>query len=413
MHSQPFSPLFFYPLPIITLDMSTANDLLTMDPSLLTPAQRVRRNMQLRSYSTQSETPMSGLNAPGSSTPSASSESDAPSPSAEEHRLCGPLFAPASDLSLSAMVTLATAAKADLELSPKYGAMLDKYIRASPAEQRLLAVAYTLKTAQQLEKSMRSERIWGVSLESPETGVIFLMKKTLRTYSMIFLTSPHLSSFRGPIADAIISALREIGFDNIPQAHEIAKLDIVRKVLNDHLTQDRYTIKKKLDASVKSESPTANIALLTRNICKKFGIAITIEIMSRIAFLRWSLRAHPDIEVEEFWIYVDRDLSEYRGAGGLKNPNVADMWQAFRFIYEEDVEMFGEPSVTDVQFVSAATLVGNQYTVVDRWARTVQPILNSADKGPNKRARTDTEDSDDTNTAAKDRINEEADNEDD
>ncbi|KAJ3711065.1 hypothetical protein C8R42DRAFT_648468 [Lentinula raphanica] len=139
-------------------------------------------------------------------------------------------FLSASKLSLNALVASGTSAKAELELTPKYGALLDKYIHASAAEQWLLAVFYTLKTAEQLEKVTKAEKY--------------------------------------TIPENLKSAMHKIGHEGIPQSHEIGKLDIVHRALGNHLTQDRYNIKKRLDESLKSNSPTRNIALLACNICK-------------------------------------------------------------------------------------------------------------------------------------------------
>ncbi|KAE9394550.1 hypothetical protein BT96DRAFT_998459 [Gymnopus androsaceus JB14] len=153
------------------------SDLIMMDPSLLTPAQHVMRDMALQQLSKFDS------DVPGPKVP--------PNEGQSAHDLQAPS---AAEPSLHAMAAQANMAKIELELSPKYGAILDKYIHASTAEQRLLAVAYTLKTAQQLEEAMKAERY------TISDG----LKKSLRTYAMLFIMSPHLSSFRGPVADTII-----------------------------------------------------------------------------------------------------------------------------------------------------------------------------------------------------------------
>lgn len=44
--------------------------------------------------------------------------------------------------------------------------------------------------------------------------------------------------------------MRELGFEGIPARHEIGNIDVVRAFINEKLTQDRYTIKKKVRSSV-------------------------------------------------------------------------------------------------------------------------------------------------------------------
>ncbi|KAE9393246.1 hypothetical protein BT96DRAFT_999619 [Gymnopus androsaceus JB14] len=245
---------------------------------------------------------------------------------------------------------------------------------ASAAEQRLLAVAFTLKTAQQLEKAMKAEKY-----TIPES-----LRKSLHTYSMLFLLSPHLSSFRGRVADAVINAMRELGFEGIPARHEIGNIDVVRAFINEKLTQDHYTIKKKLDGSVKPNSATANIGNLAHALCSKFNVPMTVELLARIALLRWSLGQHPDDEAEQFWLHVDHDIDEYRRSGGFKSPDTAGM--NFRYLYDEDVKKYGDPTTTSVIIVPTSSITDNQYTIISKWAKTVNP---PDDKKSNKRQRMD------------------------
>ena len=85
-----------------------------MDPSLLTPAQRVMRDMALQQLSEFDS------DVPGPEVP--------PNEGQSAHDLRAPS---AAEPSLHAMAARANTAKIELELSPKYGAMLDKYIHVS------------------------------------------------------------------------------------------------------------------------------------------------------------------------------------------------------------------------------------------------------------------------------------------
>ena len=90
-----------------------------MDPELLTPVQCVRRDMAMQQ---QSET---------------NSQSNASGPESDTPFLSGgqPVgnLQPSSGIepSLQAMVAHANTAKMELELTPRYAALLDKYINVS------------------------------------------------------------------------------------------------------------------------------------------------------------------------------------------------------------------------------------------------------------------------------------------
>ncbi|KAF9060990.1 hypothetical protein BDP27DRAFT_1370066 [Rhodocollybia butyracea] len=181
------------------------------------------------------------------------------------------------------------------------------------------------------------------------------LTKTPHTYSMVFLICAHIS-YRGSVADAIISALREVGNKEISRAHEISKLDVVRRMVDDHSTQDRHNIKKKLDGSNKHNPATSNIALLARALIGRFGIPLTRELLSRLVVL--SFKEHPNIGDEAFWLTVDMDTDEWPSPGGLNNSNAAGTWH--------DVEMYGSAGVAVWQVVASTTTSDNTRTIVEK-----------------------------------------------
>ncbi|KAF9070337.1 hypothetical protein BDP27DRAFT_1362629 [Rhodocollybia butyracea] len=276
----------------------SATDYTSLDPSLLTPAQRIMREMQLH----EQANPQTQFNLP---------------PDDLENGSAG------------ALISLANTLKTEFDLPPKYCAWADRYVNSSEPERMLILVMLSLNTAKLMEHNVKSEQY------TISDG----LKKTLRNYSMIFLLCAHLSSYRGPIADAIINALREIGHEEIPRAHEISKLDTVCRVVNDYLTQDRYNIKKKIKCSIKPDVPTQNIAILALKLVSKFNIPITVELLSHLAVLRWSLNDCPNVADEDFWLTADKNIAEWRGTGGLKNPNTLAMWRMFQYIYNEDTQV--------------------------------------------------------------------------
>ncbi|KAH7875340.1 uncharacterized protein C8R40DRAFT_1069372 [Lentinula edodes] len=349
----------------------SALDLTVMDPTLLTPAQRIMREMQLQATSQP---------------PTNNTESDDDTFDTSDNL---PSRTPHMSISNSqaerqAILATANSVKTELGLSQKYSGWLDKFVNSSCAEQVILSAAFNLYNAQLLERLAKAEKY------TISDG----LKKILQNYSMVFLMNGHLSSYRGPIADALIGALREIGYEEIPRSHDIAKLNVIRRLCNEFLTQDRYNLKKKLDASVKPNALFANIALLAHTLCKKFNIPITIELLSRLAVLRWSLKQHPDANDEDFWPNVDNDIAQWRGPGGLKNPDNVAIWQMFKYIYENDTKEYGTPGSTDIIIISSSSLGNdNQRDIIDKWAKQVQPPSNT-DKG-RKRLRIDEDEPED------------------
>lgn len=98
------------------------SDLINMDPALLTPAQRVRRDVALQQASQTQFQSDFGQPDPNSSMPPNDGQPD------DNFRVPS-----VTEPGLLAMVARANAAKIELDLSPKYGALLDKYIHVSCA----------------------------------------------------------------------------------------------------------------------------------------------------------------------------------------------------------------------------------------------------------------------------------------
>jgi len=60
--------------------------------------------------------------------------------------------------------------------------------------------------------------------------------------------------------------------------------------------------------------------------------------------------------------------------------------RSFRYLYNEDVKKYGDPTTTSVVLVSTSAVTDNQHTVISKWAKTVEP---PAEKKSNKRPRMD------------------------
>ncbi|KAE9393904.1 hypothetical protein BT96DRAFT_943560 [Gymnopus androsaceus JB14] len=108
---------------------------------------------------------------------------------------------------------------------------------------------------------------------------------------------------------------------------------------------------------------------------------MTVELLARVALLHWSLGQHPDAEAKLFWLSVDRDIDEYRGSSGFKNPDTVAMWLSFWYLYNKDVKKYGDPTTTSVVLVSTSAVTDNQHTVISKWAKTMEP---PAEKKSNK-----------------------------
>ena len=61
-------------------------------------------------------------------------------------------------------------------------------------------------------------------------------------------------------------------------------------------------------------------------------------------------------------------------------------YRSFQYLYHQDVAKYGDPTTTNIVLVSSPAITDNQYTVISKWAKTVEP---PAEKKGNKRLRVD------------------------
>ncbi|THU86068.1 hypothetical protein K435DRAFT_868668 [Dendrothele bispora CBS 962.96] len=263
--------------------------------------------------------------------------------------------------------------KEQYDLDPNASAEVDKYCGLTLEERLLLGFIVNLKHTQILKKTMnKSEdyRIPGALLTS------------LRSHAFMLLLSPRLVAYRGNIAKATVDAMRELGVSDIPAPHELGKLKIVQKGINDYLTDCRYQIKDKIAGDLKKKRKNrSNVATLTSKIIGEKSVTITLALYRRVSFLK-------TLKGDNFWVKADKVVGEWREAAG---KDASKLLGFFEFTYKEDCNNYGDPSQSGVIATPSAEIPAHQKVIDEHAAKVKPPAPKASSK---KRARIEVDDSD-------------------
>ncbi|THU88820.1 hypothetical protein K435DRAFT_781892, partial [Dendrothele bispora CBS 962.96] len=199
--------------------------------------------------------------------------------------------------------------KEQFELDTAASTEVDKYCGLSLEERLLLHFVVGLKHAQILKKTAN---------KSEDYKIPSALLTSLRSHAFMLLLSPKLVAYRGNIAKATVDAMREIGVSDIPAPHELGKLKIIQKAINDYLTDCRYQIKDKIAGDLKKKQKNrSNVATLTSKIIGEKSVTMTLALYRRISFLRFVAESYPeDFKGDGFWVKADTVIGEWREAAG-------------------------------------------------------------------------------------------------
>ncbi|KAK7461416.1 hypothetical protein VKT23_008594 [Stygiomarasmius scandens] len=199
----------------------------------------------------------------------------------------------------------------------------------------------------------QTQILWKTMNKSEEYKIPSALLTSLRSHAFMLLLSPRLVAYRGNIAKATIDAMREIGVSDIPAPHELGKLKIVQKAINDYLTDCRYQIKDKKNRS--------NVTILTSKIISEKSVSITLALYRRISFLRFVAKSYPeDFKGNGFWVKADTVIGEWQEAAE-KDAN--KLLGFFEFTYKEDCGNYGDPSQSGVVATPSAEIPAHQKVV--------------------------------------------------
>ncbi|KAJ3783464.1 hypothetical protein GGU10DRAFT_377646 [Lentinula aff. detonsa] len=178
---------------------------------------------------------------------------------------------------------------------------------------------------------------------SQEYRVPETLKATCKDYAAVFILSPSILRYKGKMGPAnVLAAMRQLNVSSLPPASETGRCDLILELIKKGMTEAQFNLKEKITASVKDvDSPSRDIATLTRACIGTSKAKATAGLFIRIAFIRWQHVQTPTHVSDKFWDKVDEALAKYR----TEFRTAAEMQFAFNAIFEEDKLIYGEPDL--------------------------------------------------------------------
>ncbi|GJJ07872.1 hypothetical protein Clacol_002078 [Clathrus columnatus] len=152
----------------------------------------------------------------------------------------------------------------------------------------------------------------------------------LQAYTWKLGLSPHLKEYQASWASIVIAAMREARVAQLPPTTDEGQNATISSKVNDIATKFRHYLQDTLAVSIGfnkenktiSSGPKMHITTLARTLSSKCSIAITVELLRRLAVLRFICYSYHQrhSEKDDFWAHVDKQLFRYSS----QNPNPAD-----------------------------------------------------------------------------------------
>ncbi|KAJ7838487.1 hypothetical protein B0H14DRAFT_3141037 [Mycena olivaceomarginata] len=217
---------------------------------------------------------------------------------------------------------------------------MELFLTDSPALQNAKLFANISALGNQLKKFDESKPSFEVSAD---------LLMNMRKYAPAVLLSSKISVYKGDGATTVLTnVLKQRRFDlNIPSGIENVPADWAKLVAaaQNALTQKRSTIKKSLDASVKThkddkdhapDTAHQNIFRLTQAIVKGTQCTVNVTLCARVALMRKVYLKFPGAD---FWDKLDKRLAKIRREA---DGDAKKIIKAFRKLLDEDQEKHGK-----------------------------------------------------------------------
>ncbi|KIK02141.1 hypothetical protein K443DRAFT_131972 [Laccaria amethystina LaAM-08-1] len=210
------------------------------------------------------------------------------------------------------------------------------------------------------------------SLVSPDDHVILANKKadkwsvsdelkeSARIYSRVFILLPTTVAYCGNVPKHIMPAMRDLKVDDMPPIKEVARLNLLCKLIDKFLTDCHNAVKEKIKNSLSVDSPTCNIADLTHAVISNTPVQPTLQLYMRMAFLRWCYVQYAHIVPDDgWWLMVDETIENFR----TKLKDEYKISQTFNNLYQKDKLEYGNPADSSHQVIKPKDIVSWQSTV--------------------------------------------------
>lgn len=226
----------------------------------------------------------------------------------------------------------------------------------SPDDRAIMLFATILETRDLILANKKADK-WVISSE---------LKESARIYSRAFILSPTTVAYRGDAPKHIMAAMRSLNVGDMPPDKEVARLDLLRKLIVKFLTDCHNALKEKIKNSLAVDSPMRNIADLTHAVISNTPIQPTLQHYMRMAFLRWYYVKYANkVQDDGWWLKVDESLENF--CTELKDE--LKISQAFNSLYQKDKLEYGDPADSSHQVTEPKDVVSWQSTVNDQAAQ--------------------------------------------
>ncbi|KZP11280.1 hypothetical protein FIBSPDRAFT_962383 [Athelia psychrophila] len=232
-------------------------------------------------------------------------------------------------------------------MSTKSTADFDSFLKASTLGEH---VTLLMATTLEVRDMLAAREVVAVEWKIPAQ-----LKANIKLYSLAFLLSPLIKSYRGKAAESVLDVMRELHITELPPTKETGQVETVLTSIGSALTGMRNVLKTKITESLKLDSATRNIAALTNTVIGKSRVKATLQLYICLAFIRFHVVNYPDIEDEHFWVRVDQTLEEWR-----KDTTEVELNQTHNDMYLADKELYGDLSASEFRVTDISSIEGWQ-----------------------------------------------------
>ncbi|KZP30360.1 hypothetical protein FIBSPDRAFT_946085 [Athelia psychrophila] len=212
-------------------------------------------------------------------------------------------------------------------MSTKSTADFDSFLKASTLGEH---VTLLMATTLEVRDMLAAREVVAVEWKIPAQ-----LKANIKLYSLAFLLSPLIKSYRGKAAESVLDVMRELHITELPPTKETGQIT----------------------ESLKLDSATRNIAALTNTVIGKSRVKATLQLYICLAFIRFHVVNYPDIEDEHFWVRVDQTLEEWR-----KDTTEVELNQTHNDMYLADKELYGDLSASEFRVTDISSIEGWQHS---------------------------------------------------
>ncbi|KAF4584013.1 hypothetical protein EYR40_002511 [Pleurotus pulmonarius] len=205
------------------------------------------------------------------------------------------------------------------------------------------------------------------------------LKKSITTFAKGIILSPTITMYRGNgPAEKVLHAMQTLGIRDMPHPDDLSNMQKVLTEIRHQLTIARNLVKTRICDSIEEDSATRNIGDLAMALTAGTPIQPTVQLLVRLAFLRWHAVSYASLDETQWWPRVDDTLKTWRSTC----PTELLLTKAFNKMFDDNKLTYGNPTESELQMVNIRDLPNIQ-SAIDREASK----LDTSRSGGAKRRR--------------------------